>query len=429
MKKELIRCLVCLVIIVGFFEDSIVGAKDPEIEGSLEPGDLANPILQSINLNPPGARSLGMGATFVGLADDATAAEANPAGLVILAGPEMSMNLRFARTGSYSISPFSRGFNDVESFEDQTTGPSYVSYVRPWSERKMAFSVYYQQVANIRSHERFDFGGVDKAVGEFDLLMENVGFSAAIRLGQNFALGVSIRYANAQVDLENNTAEFIFDESDPLFEGSTSVLFDRYRTLGERADDGDSDITVNAGFMVNPGGRFSVGGVYKQGADFEFAAETRVEFFFPRLELDPFVFSKNVEASYSVPDAYGFGLAYRPNSNWILAADFVHILYSDTTSRFADRGPDGLPLRPSDETEIHFGFEYGFTLGSKNTPVFVRAGFYTNPDHDASSIIDSKQEFVTLGGGVFLKEKLQLDGALALSQDVTEALVSMVWRL
>ena len=39
---------------------------------------------------PPGARSLGMGGTFIAIADDATAAEANPAGLVILSKPEVS---------------------------------------------------------------------------------------------------------------------------------------------------------------------------------------------------------------------------------------------------------------------------------------------------------------------------------------------------
>src|SRR5439155_7323916 len=36
------------------------------------------------NFGNPGARSLGMGGAFLGLADDASAAEANPAGLTIL---------------------------------------------------------------------------------------------------------------------------------------------------------------------------------------------------------------------------------------------------------------------------------------------------------------------------------------------------------
>src|SRR6202171_5251132 len=46
------------------------------------------------NFGNPGARSLGMGGAFIGLADDASAAEANPAGLTILRQPEISIEAR-----------------------------------------------------------------------------------------------------------------------------------------------------------------------------------------------------------------------------------------------------------------------------------------------------------------------------------------------
>src|SRR4051794_31323551 len=46
------------------------------------------------NFGNPGARSLGMGGAFLGLADDASAAEANPAGLTILRKPEISIEGR-----------------------------------------------------------------------------------------------------------------------------------------------------------------------------------------------------------------------------------------------------------------------------------------------------------------------------------------------
>ena len=42
-----------------------------------------------LSLSNPGARSLGFGGAFVAIADDATAAWANPAGLVQLARPEL----------------------------------------------------------------------------------------------------------------------------------------------------------------------------------------------------------------------------------------------------------------------------------------------------------------------------------------------------
>src|SRR5438067_6917862 len=60
------------------------------------------------NFGNPGARSLGMGGAFLGLADDASAAEANPAGLTVLRKPEVSIEIRnyveqqiFSTTGEY----------------------------------------------------------------------------------------------------------------------------------------------------------------------------------------------------------------------------------------------------------------------------------------------------------------------------------------
>src|SRR5262245_52784929 len=73
---------------------------------------------------PPGARSLAMGATFVGIADDATAAASNPAGLVILTRPEASLHARlthFADTVSHGyVQPATTAFS-----------PSYASVVVP----------------------------------------------------------------------------------------------------------------------------------------------------------------------------------------------------------------------------------------------------------------------------------------------------------
>ncbi|HEU4521328.1 MAG TPA: UPF0164 family protein, partial [Thermoanaerobaculia bacterium] len=46
------------------------------------------------NFSNPGARALGMGGAFLGLADDASAAEANPAGLTILRKAELSLEVR-----------------------------------------------------------------------------------------------------------------------------------------------------------------------------------------------------------------------------------------------------------------------------------------------------------------------------------------------
>src|SRR5258706_2334772 len=87
------------LLLLAFFAALPVAAQNTDIES------LSG--LQ-FNFGNPGARSLGMGGAFLGLADDASAAEANPAGLTILRKPEISVEGRnyqeqqvFSTSGTY----------------------------------------------------------------------------------------------------------------------------------------------------------------------------------------------------------------------------------------------------------------------------------------------------------------------------------------
>src|SRR5438045_9762113 len=64
------------------------------------------------DLLPPGARSLGLAGAFTAVADDATASEANPAGLSILTRPEISIS---GRRTSFDVTNFNgdAGYADV----------------------------------------------------------------------------------------------------------------------------------------------------------------------------------------------------------------------------------------------------------------------------------------------------------------------------
>ena len=60
---------------------------------SAQTNDKINAGIQ-FNFSSPGARSLAFGGAFVGLADDATAAFTNPAGLTNLSLPEVALEVR-----------------------------------------------------------------------------------------------------------------------------------------------------------------------------------------------------------------------------------------------------------------------------------------------------------------------------------------------
>jgi long-chain fatty acid transport protein len=115
------------------------------------------PVFQ-FSFSNPGARSLGLGGAFAALADDATAAFANPAGLVQLARPEVSIEGRqwsfstpVAVGGRVTGQPTGIGLDDspgiktAESTED-TSGLSFLSFVYPRKDWSLA--IYRHQLAN-----------------------------------------------------------------------------------------------------------------------------------------------------------------------------------------------------------------------------------------------------------------------------------------
>ena len=119
------------------------------------------PSTFEFSFSNPGARSLGLGGAFSALADDATAAFANPAGLVQLASLEVSAELRHWRYstpyivgGRFEGEPTGIGLDSTDGLrtavsEEQLTGLSFLSFVYPsWS---WSFAVYRHELANFRA--------------------------------------------------------------------------------------------------------------------------------------------------------------------------------------------------------------------------------------------------------------------------------------
>ena len=102
MSEKFQPSTLILLLVLGFA--SSVGAQtNDEIGAGLE-----------FDFSPPGARSLGLGGAFLALADDATAAYANPAGLLQLHRPEVALEARAAA--------FETRYVDGGSFNGTPTG-------------------------------------------------------------------------------------------------------------------------------------------------------------------------------------------------------------------------------------------------------------------------------------------------------------------
>src|SRR5688500_4681493 len=144
------------------------------------------------NFGNPGARSLGMGGAFLGLADDASAAEANPAGLTILRKPEVSIEAR--NYLEQQIFTTSGTFPDIErtpfSHHSDRVVVTFASAVLP-IKNKFTIGAYFHEPLNNEG------GGVvapvfDDLTGDLEKTVPNFYLPTEIRNNQAFVVGEPI---------------------------------------------------------------------------------------------------------------------------------------------------------------------------------------------------------------------------------------------
>jgi hypothetical protein len=125
----------------------------------------------------------------------------------------------------------------------------------------------------------------------------------------------------------------------------------------------------------------------------------------------------------------------RPTENWVVGFDVSRITYGDAASvsplkepaigslaTFSEGGLETI----EDGTEFHFGVEY--TWLHRTTPIALRGGIFTDPDHDGIADVDSNEVHVTFGGGAVLS-LFQFDAAVNIGESIQEILFSLVFRL
>ncbi len=337
-----------------------------------------------LNLSQPGARSLGMGGAFIGLADDATAAYTNPAGLANLSVGEVSLE---ARGWDYRTTYTDEGFgvfngNSLDDSgliegeaESSTGGYSFGALTLPW--KNWVFSLYSHKLADYEvSFETHGAEFGDRylllAQAHTSLEVDGTGFAAATRIGDSFSLGlgvISYKYAwDASVRRFRNR----FTLGSDFWVNEQEVT-----AFGEENE--DRVVAGSLGFEWKITERWRLGGVYRQGPEFEFSTSNT---------LGPDNSSQRVFASgtgiFKVPDVTGLGIAYKSTSFRVLF-DWVHIKYSQLTENTANvfgssemsEAAAGLTL--DDGHELHLGFEY--VWANIKNPIAVRVGSWLDPDH------------------------------------------------
>lgn len=458
---------------------------------------------------PPGARALGLAGAFSAVADDATAAEANPAGQVQLTAPEFSLHVRhsdndldFYDAEARNPDIFNRALGRpaltgrlINNFSDSATNISFASFVYPWE--RFVFSAFYADNADISARapvDRLDVPEfVDTYTSENTLTgeLDGFGLSIAYRVNDFVSLGLTVKQTELRVDALDQAEfddirdfEFLFDEiimRPDLSPADYAAAIDDNVVVGNRVIGEDDDITVTAGLLLNPAGRWSASLVYKQGGSYDIPTEG---FLFQRLgcvetgtdatplceiglqgfdELFPELNSSRVSTipnTIELPDSLTAGFAWRSEDyTWLVSFDANYFSYSDLTpTRGRTLGfefpVDGSPIellvvRPDesvgsvtadftvndveeidDDFTFHFGAEKVFVFDNAFLNVFsLRAGAFTSPDRDGVRILDTEDTHFTVGiGGVLFDQKLQVDLAAEFSERTDNVVLSGIYR-
>ncbi|HUP44512.1 MAG TPA: outer membrane protein transport protein, partial [Thermoanaerobaculia bacterium] len=367
------------------------------------------------NFGNPGARALGMGGAFLGLADDASAVESNPAGLTILRRAEVSLEVRnymesqvlttsgtfpdLKRTafnhhsqraqvafasGVYPIGNFTIGAYFHEPLRNVGEGavvptendfgqvvpvPSFFLPSQPGST-----PVSRAECERIKQ-EQNDFlacleWGLNPYFSAVDVNQRTWGVAGAWQAHPSFSVGATVRYQTMRhqaltfrVDPFLTTAQLTAQATARVDENGVIELTE------------ESDVTFAAGFKWTLNEQLSFGGVYKKGPTFP------APVFYGDLDTD-FALSKVADTSFHLPDVAGLGVSYRPIPVLTINFDAVHVTYSNLVDDFFSFSQSirelDAPYEADDITELRLGAEYAFTT---RVPFLLRAGVWHEPAH------------------------------------------------
>jgi long-subunit fatty acid transport protein len=414
---------------------------------------LQGPGTFQFSFSNPGARSMGLGSAFVALADDATAAYANPAGLIQLLRPEVSAELRrwsfsspYTAGGRASGAPTGIGIDTVaglriSSSNEDSTGLSFLSFVYPG--KRWSLAVYRHQLTEfvLRTEINGLFAAGDPPDGVIryrDQLLTTrwdivgTGVAGAYRVTEDLSLGFGLSHYEGSV--QSTTAAYLIDEYPTTLFEQNSFFPHRLWVTSEFAIDA-TDWAFNAGFLWNVGDHWRLGGVFRQAPEFQHTVENRAG---PAYGLpEDTVIASFSGLSLALPDVFGLGVAYRTAGGGVAVSfEWDRVQYSSILESLA-AAPfvDDTDVVLDDADELHLGVEY---VVLKSTPlVALRVGGWLDPDHRARYVGDDPfvraifqrgEDTVhyTVGLGLALRS-FQLDLGVDISDLVDTAAISAIY--
>lgn len=329
----------------------------------------------------PGAKSLALGGAFAGVADDATAAFANPAGLTLLEGSEASGEMRgfristpFLSSGRLSGQVTNLGIDTVAGpvFSDSVgsnVGLGYASLVYPSQSRRWVVAGYRREVARINQTFVYD-GAFQQDPGEFTsrrdmsqdlaraIRITGYGASGAFKVTPDLALGAGL--AAYRFDIDATVDRFFSDGFfGPANRGS----------LSSHTTQQGKDVSVAPTFgAIFDRRAMRLGIVYRGGATFHYdTVGDGVQ---------------DLGTRFRLPHTVAFGVSTRTSGGVLISGEVTRITYSRLKQDFVDSQSRGeaASFQVDDGTELHAGVQYPWRRKS-GAPIRLRVGTWHDPDH------------------------------------------------
>lgn len=346
------------------------------------------------NFSNPGARSSAMGGAFIGVADDATAAVTNPAGLTKLTRRQVYVEYKnlYAPVGELPFTDSLRTEIGRLAATPRASLPGFVNFAMPVNDKvTVAFSEHqflsYQSTFNLDPRQTISIA--DRFV--FPRVAANVDFTgfsysgaAAIALTPQFRIGAaaSINHLSASVDATR-----------------TITTSSQAKLPSTAIHDGSTAAGATVGLLYQPADRFSVGLMY--------AYEPRFTVQEGVVGTPPvgsgFAASDSWQVPINTPSRTGVGLGWRPTSQMLVAfdADWVQysslvqnqqlVLYRHFNDSFSNllnvagvTAPNPAEFRIKDGLDIHGGVETTLLNIKGRNPVLFRYGISRTAPHSVT---------------------------------------------
>ena len=386
------------------------------LPGELPAGTLFQQVGIASSPNPvgSGARAVGMGGAFIGVADDATAASWNPAGLIQLEKPELSIvadyNYRKEEFDSSSRPEISNS-GDVDNTELNYFSAAYPFFLY----RNMVVSINYQRLYDYkRSFDyRLDYSSAgldleqDKSYNQ-DGFIGALGLAGAVQITPKISFGGTLNIWTDELLWDNEWKETFNEHGVGTLSGVSTII-------DTHIDDKYSQfrgINANIGLLWDANQHLTIGAVLKT----PFEASLLHEYNYEQTQtfgdpLNTTVTSRQSlkeDVDLDMPMSFGLGFAWRFSDTFSMDFDVYwtdwseYMLTDDQGNEFSPI--DGRPKSESnvdDTIQARLGGEYLFILEDKNIIIPVRAGIFYDPEPSEGSPKDFYG--ISVGSGIAYK--------------------------